>query len=98
MLKSDEIQRIVLAAALANMPAGHVRRVMVEPFINSADDVGLKVTILMPDEDEHGVDGESGLETMLAIHDDLDAAGETRLPNFWFTTEKSMLESLEPDT
>ncbi len=98
MLHSDEIHRIALNAALAHIPPGHVRRVMVEPYINSVDEVGLKVTIILPDEDVHGVSGEVGLETMLAIHDDLDAAGETRIPTVWYATEKEMAESGDPDT
>jgi hypothetical protein len=97
MLHSDEIHRIALNAALAHIPPGHVRRVMVEPYINSVDEVGLKVTIVLPDEDEFGVDGETVGETLLAIHDDLDAAGETRIPSVWYTTEKQMAETGDPD-
>jgi hypothetical protein len=98
MLSSSEVERVVQKAALAHLPVGQVRRVMVEPYVNYLDEVGLKITIVLPDGDVLPVSGDAALETLLAISDDLDAAGETRSPNVWYTTEREMAEIGNPVT
>ena len=64
-----------------------VRRVMVEPSVDSEGDPALDVTIVLDDSDPSGTEA---ITILVAIKDALSAAGDERFPIIEYTTEDEL--------
>ena len=64
-----------------------VRRVMVEPSVDSEGDAALDVTIVLDDSDPFGTEA---ITILVAIRDALSAAGDERFPIIEYTTEDEL--------
>ena len=64
-----------------------VRRVMVEPSVDSEGDAALDVTIVLDDSDPSGTEA---ITILVAIRDALSAAGDERFPIIEYTTEDEL--------
>lgn len=98
MLQPERLRQMVFETAAAHMAPGRLRRVLVEPFVNSADEVGLRITAVISDADPAPVAGDTVLDVLLAVSDRLAEAGETREPTLSFATEEELAHSGDPDT
>jgi hypothetical protein len=98
VLQSQELNRIVFETAAAHMAPGQLRRVIIEPFVNSGDEIGLRITAVLSDSDPSPVSGDTALDVLLAVSDRLSEAGETRQPAWSFATEEELAHSGDPDT
>jgi hypothetical protein len=93
-----DLNRLVMEAAAAHLPRGQLKRVEIEPYINSVDAEGLSVTLVMADDAPPEPDGDEILDVILAISDRLAEAGETRVPSFAFVSDKELAHLGDPDT
>jgi len=98
MLDTGNLSQIVFDAVAAHMAPGLVQRVDVEPYINSVDQEGLRLTIVVADDEPSANDGDVILDAMLAASDRLAQAGESRVPTFVFATDNELAHSGDPDT
>ena len=98
MLNTPELRRIVFEAVAAYVPRGTLERVEVEPYINSVNEVGLRFTLVMSDDEPSAGEGDAIIDAMLVASDRLAEAGETRVPTFVFVTDRELADSGEPDT
>ncbi len=98
VLQAQELNRLVFETASAHMPPGLLRRVLIEPYVNSADADGLRITAVLSDSDATPLSGETVLDVLLAVSDRLAEAGETRDPTVSFATEEELAHSGDPDT
>jgi hypothetical protein len=97
MLPAHDLDRIVLDTVAAHMPAGRLKRVIVEPYINSVQEEGLRITIVTEDDDPKPIGGDVVLDTLLAVSDRLAESGETRTPTLYFATTEELAHSGDPD-
>jgi len=98
MVEDQELRRIVHDAVAAHMPAGKLERVAVESYLNSVNEEGLNVTIVIPDDDPLPIDGQGVLDIMLEVFDRLQEAGETRFPVLSFASEDELAHCGDTDS
>ena len=97
MIAAADIDRIVLDAASAHIPAHELRRVSVEPYINSVEQEGLQIMVVLAGSSPSLKDGRTLLDTMLEVSDRLALAGEPRAPVLTFATEDELAHSGDTD-
>jgi hypothetical protein len=98
MLKDEDVERIAFDAVAAQLAPGKLKRVDVKPFINSVNEEGLQLTIVVSDDNPPMRNGKTVVAIMVGASDRLAEAGETRDPTFRFATESELAHSGDPDT
>lgn len=98
MLDGPKLRRIVFDSVAAHLPPGKLERVEVEPYINSVNEEGLAVTVVVANEEKLPGNGDTVLDIMLEVYDRLQEAGETRFPVLSFASEEELAHSGDPDT
>ena len=78
---------IVTKAIAATLDRKLVRRLIVEPSVDSEGDAALDVTIVL---DHRDLSGAEAIEVLLNIKDALSAAGDERFPIIEYATEDEL--------
>jgi hypothetical protein len=97
MVAMQDIERIVRDALSAHVSSSRVRRILVAPYVNSVEQEGLRITIVIAEDDPLPGDGSTLLDILLEVSDRLSAAGELRLPTLSYASEEELAHSGDPD-
>ena len=97
MVQAADIDRVLYDAASARLPAGRVLRVSGEPYLNSVNEEGLRVTIVLADHTQENLDGDTILDTILQVSARIHTAGDDRVPMLIFTTEEEQAADGDED-
>jgi hypothetical protein len=97
MLARQDVQRSAVETVAAHMPPGQPWRVIVEPYVNWVDVAGLRITVVTDEMLKSPITDEARFGLDLALHDQLEAAGETRFPRLSFRTEGELAHIDDPD-
>jgi hypothetical protein len=93
MLKPNRISKIARDAAMANLASSAVSRVISEATTDSEGRDALRITIVIHPDALGRLTGDSALDTLVQIQEDLREAGEQRFPIVEYATEKELQES-----
>ena len=97
MVTTHDIERIVGQAVATHIPAERVRRMTAEPYVTSMDQEGLRVTLVISDDDDLPNDGSTLADTLLDISDRLFAAGDHRVATLHLITEDELAHIGDPE-
>jgi hypothetical protein len=98
MLQDQELTRLAFTAAAARLPAGALRRVEVEPYLNAVDEEGVRFTVVLANDEERIFSSPAVADVIFDVGEKIAEAGEERMPSFIFTTEDELAHSGDPDT
>lgn len=93
----QDVERITVEAISAHLADGRVRRVTAEPYVNSIDQEGLRIRLVIGDEDPLPTDGNTFLNIILEVSDRLLNAGEHRVATLNLITENELAHIGDPD-
>lgn len=97
MLENRQIIQIITDTANANFAPAGVKRVELEPTIDSTGSEALRVTIVIESEAGFHPTGDILLDALVRIGQNLDAAGEGRFPIVDVVTEEELAEPTEDE-
>lgn len=97
-LKLDEINATTATTASTFLNLAIAPRVISEPTIDSKGDEALRVIVVLSDDEARQIDGDTALDLMVKIDDDLRAKGEERFPIVEFATEQELAAGDDPDS
>ncbi len=98
MADAVNIDEVLFDAAVARLPAGRVRRVESESYLNALAEEGLKVTIVLDDDtQEEELRGDVILDTIIEVNQRMQAAGDDRTPMLVFITEAELASLYDDD-
>lgn len=92
MLDTTAISRIVTQTVDANTTPNSVRRVMIEPAMDSEGKDALRITIVITPEAVTQLEAGPIVDTLVQIQDRLREAGEERFPIIYYSTEEELEE------
>lgn len=93
----QDVERIAAEAISARLSSSRVRGITAEPYVNSVDQEGLRIRLVIGDDDPLPSDGTAFLDLMLEVSDRLSAAGEHRVPTLNLITEDELAHIGDPD-
>ena len=93
----QDVERIAAEAISAHLASGRVRHVTAEPYLNSIDQEGLRIRLVIGDDDPLPTEGDTVLDIMLEVSDRLVSAGEHRTPMISLITEEELAHIGDPD-
>jgi len=97
MLSLTEVNRIVDLAASAVLTPDRLSRVFSEYTTDSDGRDALLLTIVVRTDKAKEVNGDSAVDTIVRIHNDLERAGEERTAMTRFATEAELEDELDAD-
>src|ERR1044071_2444641 len=92
MLEKAEVARDADAVAKKNFGAENVKRIIVEPMVDSDGDDTWRVTIVIDRKVVDTISGDAVLDNLIEIHNCLWEKGEQGIPSVEFTTEAELNE------
>jgi len=96
-LKSDDINDTASNAASTVLHLTAAPRVFSEPTIGWQGDETLRVTVVLSDDVVSKIDGETALDLVVKIGEDLRDKGEERFPIVEFATEEELAAGDDPE-
>ena len=97
MLSLTEVNRIVDLAASAVLTPDRLSRVFSEYTTDSDGRDALLLTIVLRTDKAKEVTGDTAVDTIVRIHNDLESSGEERMAITEFATEAELEDELEAD-
>jgi hypothetical protein len=93
----QDVERIASEAISAHISSERVRHLKAEPYLNSLDQEGLRIRLVIGDDDPLPADGNTFLDILLDVSDRLSFAGEHRVPTLTLITEDELARIGDPD-
>lgn len=90
MLNSSKVNEIALAVARSNLGEEHVHRAFSEPATASDGSDALKITVVIEPDSARKLKDDAVLNTLVALKDTLENAGEERLAMVEYATEEEL--------
>jgi hypothetical protein len=90
MLTLSEVNQIAEKAAAAALKRVGISRVVTEPTVDSDGNDAFKVLVVFKRGMTETITGAEGLRTIVKINQDLEKAGDDRLPIIEFATEEEL--------
>jgi len=98
MIAPERINEIAKNVAIANLKARNVDRVFSEPTIDSRGEDALRITIVIKPGVVTKIKGDALLDTLVQLHNELQKAGENRLPIVEYATQEELEQSDDPES
>jgi hypothetical protein len=98
MITPERINRIARDVAIANLTARNVDNVFSEPAADSHGQDALRITIVIKPGVAAKLKGDALLDTLVQLHDELQKAGEDRLPIVEYATQEELEDSGDPES
>lgn len=96
MLDVGTIANIARKAATKHLEKGSVERVESEPATDSDGNDALRITLVLKPHTADTLDGDSVLDTLVAIQRELREAGEDRFPIVEYATQEELEADADP--
>ncbi len=97
MFSLTKVNRIVDLAASAVLQPDKLRRVFSDYTTDSDGRDALLLTIVLRTDKAKEVTGDTAVDTIVRIHNDLESFGEERLPIIEFATEAELEADADPE-
>jgi hypothetical protein len=98
MITLDRINRIARDVAVANLSSRNVDNVFSEPAADSQGENALRITIVIKPGVAAKLKGDALLDMLVQLQDELQKAGEDRLPIVEYATQEELEDSGDPES